>query len=226
MDTSVFWNYKIENIKKMVTVKDEVVMVLNLRYPVFSQDMTEGKDKAFICKINKFYSHIAEKYSKAILSKYPAKAARIYTSNGKIKLSFLMNCTISFNTQKLISVFSDLSYFDGNTKKSIRFSQNWSYEKSAILPSSYIFENTFKSKRYITGIITEIATHNMEKRDFSYYSDFDTIIKRKFAFDNFYFVPNGIAFFYNTGVLSSDALPTVFVIHPEEIDQTLKIFPW
>lgn len=222
MNTDAFWNYKAERTKKTVSVKDEQVMLLNISHPVFETDPDSKTDNSFILKINKFYSHIADKYSKTVLSKYTGKAARIYSANGGIMTAFLMNCTVAYNTEEMISVFSDLSYYDGKKKKTVRFSQNWSPKKSAILPPSYIFEKNTKSKRHITEIIAEIAADNMKNKNFSYYSDFETIIRRKFDFDNFYFVPKGVAFFYNAGILSDDGEPCIFVIPCHALDGILK----
>ena len=212
-------NYTIKTVKKTICTKNEPIMIINMNYPVFEKN---GNGK-FAEKINKFYQHTAEKYSSYIARKYPKKAEKIFASNGQIKLSFLMNCTVSFCSDDIISVFSDLTYFDGTKKKTARFSQNWSAVKSALLPPSFLFNINRKSKNHITEIITEIASSNMKTNNFSYYSGFDKIIRHKFDFENFYFVPKGTAFFYNAGVLSEADTPSVFVIPNKKIDGVMKI---
>lgn len=216
-------NFTLKNIKKTVSYRDTGIMVINISYPVFEKCGQGKKEEAFVTKINKFYRHIAEKYTAYISEKYPAKAWKIYNTNGNIKLSFLMQCTVCSISEKFISVFADLSYFDGKKKKTVRLSQNWSEEKNALLPPSFCFETNGKAKRYITGIISGIASENLKSRNFSYYSDFERIIVRKFDFDNVYFVPKGTAFFYNAGVLSDEESPCVFVIPNERIDGVLKL---
>ncbi len=211
--------YTIKTVKKTISAKNEPIMVVNMSYPVFERN----SGSKFAEKINKFYEHTAEKYSNYISRKYIKKAEKIYASNGHVRLSFLMNCTVSFCSEDIISVFSDLTYFDGSKKKTARFSQNWSVSKSAILPASFLFNTGIKSKNHINSIICEIASYNMKTTNFSYYSGFDKIIKRKFDFENFYFVPKGTAFFYNAGVLSQADTPCVFVIPNKKIDGVMKI---
>ena len=183
MNTTDFYSCKMQNIKKTVKVKDVPVMVININYPFFESCENQGNEHAFLTKLNKFYSHTAEKYHTYICKKYPAKAEKLYNSSGGIKTAFLMNCTVSLNTHHILSVFSDLSYFDGKIQKTVRFSQNWSSAKSALLPASYFFENTSKAKKYIINAITETAEENMDKRDFAYFSDYRIIIRKKFDFD-------------------------------------------
>lgn len=212
--TKVFWEYSTRNIKKQLLVKEEPIAVINVSYPEFAE--MSGKQNIFVSKINKFYKYTADKYTDYILRKYPSKALKVFSGNGRIKLSFLMNFAVSYNTQDTVSVFTDLSYFDGHTKKSVRFSQNWSPEHSAILPPSMCLDTGKRSKRLIIKALTEIAAENMKRRNFNYFADYEMLVKRRFDFDNFYFVPNGTAFFYNSGVLSEDAEPSVFVV-PENI---------
>lgn len=216
-------NYTARRIKKTVCVKDEPIMVINIAYPFFNKENQSKRACELAGKINRFYSHTAEKYTRYISEKYVSKALKIYNTNGHIKLSFVMDCTVSFINEGFVSIFSDLTYFNGKKKKTVRFSQNWSESKSALLPASFCFNKSGKAKKHITQIIAEIAEENIKSRCFSYFSDYPSIIARKFDFDNFYFVPNGTAFFYNPGILSDEDTPCVFVIPNKKIDGILKI---
>ena len=215
-----FWEYGTENIKKQLSVKEEPIAVININYPFFSEK--KEKQNNFVSKINKFYKHTAEKYADYVVRKYPSKALRVFNENGRIKLSFLMSFAVSYNTEDILSIFTDLSYFDGHTKKSVRFSQNWSCEHSAMLPPSFYFDTGKKSKKYLTSVISGIASENMKNRSFNYYADFEKLIRSGFDFDNFYFVPNGAAFFYNQGFLSEESELCVFVVSKEKMNTVLR----
>lgn len=201
-------------------------MAISVSHPIFNaaEDVSDDKKELeFVEKINRFYSRSANSYANHIGRKYEKKAEKIYTANGGKRLSFLMTSTVTLNRQDILSVFCDLSYYDGRKVNNARFSQIWSYEKSAIMPSSICFDKGKQSKRYIIEVIKEIALSHAGKRGFNYYSDYLRLIERRFDFDNFYFVPRGTAFYYNSGVLSGDRIPYVFVIPNERIDGILKI---
>ena len=134
--TAKCFEYNVKNVKKTVNVKNSQVMAVNIKYPIFEKNANSGLSPSFYDKINGFYRKTSDKYEKYITEKYAAKAAKIFNTNGNIKLSFLMDFTISHMTENLISVFCDLTYFNGKTPKTVRFSQNWVPEKNAVLPAS------------------------------------------------------------------------------------------
>lgn len=218
-------SYTAENIRKTVFSKNTAVMSVNMKYPKFSPVSKSPKELAFTEKINRFYSASADKYLKYLGTKYASKAARIYRKNGNVRSSFLMNCTVPYSDGRFVSVFADITHFDGTKKETVRFSQLWDADKSAILPAQKVFVCSGKQKKYVTEIILKIAGNNMKNGSFSYYSGYRSIICRKFSFSDFYFVPNGAAFFYNGGVLSEACEPCVFVVPFEKIDGLLKIIP-
>ncbi len=216
--------YKIETKKKTVLYKDTPVLSVNLRYPVFEPLSREPKERAFTAKINRFYSDSAEKYVRTLGKNYAKRAAKIYNSNGGITASFVMNCTVSYSDADYISVFADISVYNGKSTRVSRFSQLWSKEKSAILPAGMVFDTSFKSKKYVREIICGIAEKNIKKKDFSYFDNYKSIINKSFDFSKFYIVPNGAAFYFDKGVLSASAPDVcVFVIPFEQIDGLIKL---
>lgn len=216
--------YKLETKKKTVLYKDIPVLSVNLRYPVFKALSDEPKEKAFTAKINRFYCDSAEKYVKMLGKNYAKRAAKIYNSNGGIKASFLMNCTVTYSDANYISAFADISVYNGKDTKVSRFSQLWSKEKSAILPAGMVFDTSYKSKKYVKEIICSIAEKNLRRKDFSYFDNYKSIINKSFDFSKFYIVPNGVAFYFDKSTLSA-ACPDVcvFVIPFERIDGIVKL---
>lgn len=216
--------YKIEVKKKMVLSKDTPVLSVNLRYPVFEPLSLEPKERVFTSKVNRFYSDSAEKYVRTLGKNYAKRAAKIYTSNGGIKASFVMNCAVAYSDEDYISVFADISVYNGKSTSTNRFSQLWSREKSSILPASMVFDTSSKSKKYIKETICGIAEKNLKLKGFSYFDNYKSIINKSFDFSKFYIVPNGVAFYFDKGVLSASAPDVcVFVVPFEKIDGMTKI---
>lgn len=216
--------YKTETKRKTVLYRDIPVLSVNLKYPVFEAINTSKDERAFVRKINKFYADSADKYLKTLGGSYAKKAAKVYNSNGGIKTSFVMNGAVTYSDMNYVSVFADISAFDGNKTKTHRFSQLWSVEKSAILPSAKVFDTGMRSKKYIKEIICEIADKNLRLKDFSYFDNYKSIINKSFDFTKFYIVPNGVAFYFDKGILSASAPDVcVFVIPFNRIDGVMKL---
>ena len=209
--------YKIETVRKNINFKDIPVMSVNIKYPVFEAGTDSKNEQGFVSKINRFYADSAEKYMSYLNGKYVKKIASMYERNGSVRTAFVMNCTVTYCSSDYISVFADISSFDGKNTKTHRFSQLWSAQKSAILPPSKVFSTDTRTKRYIKQTIMEIAEKNLGKRDFSYFDNYKSIIEKRLDPANFYIVPNGIAFFYDKGMLSASSQVCVFVMSKEDL---------
>lgn len=213
-----------KNIKKHIEYKGTPVLSVNLKYPEFEELSETKAERAFVSKMNKFYAESARRYLDVLSKSYVKNASKIFEKNGNTETSCVMNYNVAYSDDDIVSAFVDISGFDGNAVKTSRFPQLWSREKSAILPASYVMDTSSKSKTYLKELITEIADKNAARRDFSYYDNYRSIIKRKFDVSNFYIVPNGVAFFYDNGLLSASMGDVcVFVLPSQRIDGLLKI---
>lgn len=209
--------YNTETIRKNINAGDVPVMSVNIKYPVFEMLGNSKKEQGFVSKINRFYADSAEKYLSYLNGKYVKKTAKMYESNGGVRTAFVMNCTVTYCKGDYISVFCDISSFDGKTTKTHRFSQLWSAEKSAILPPSKVFSTDSRTKKQIKEAILQTAEKNLGRKDFSYFDNYKSIIEKRLDMANFYIVPNGIAFFYDKGILSGSSQVCVFVLKREDL---------
>lgn len=218
------YSYSFETKRKSIKHKDDVIMSVNLKYPVFENQgrATLSKEKNIASKINHFYEDSAKKYMSYLEKTGAKKALKSYNISGQ-RCAFVMKSTVSYADDNYISVFSDISFFDGKKAKTKRFSQLWDINRGIIMPHGEIFKENIKSGRYIKDIIQEIATDNLRLKNFSYYDNYKSLISRHFSFSAFYFVPKGIAFYFNAGRISSSDETCVFVIPCEKIDGVMKI---
>ena len=76
------------------------------------------------------------------------------------------------------------------------------------------------------NLALQILEKNMQNSSFGYFSDCKKQFMRHFNLDNFYFVPNGIAFFIDAGLLCDVKNgPSVFIIPFDKADGVLKVVP-
>lgn len=213
-----------EEIKKKKTVKVKGAEVLKTKssYPRFKPASREKAQLDAVGRINKFYSSSAEKYLLSPKSKIVKKAAALYEKNKKCN-AVVMSVSVSYCDNAYISAFTDVSVFDGKKSLTKRLSQLWDAKKGVLLPPSHVFTISRRTSAYVKEIITEIANKNIQNRSFTYFDNYKAIIKKKFSFSNYYFVPNGVAFYFNAGILSENNYPIVFAVPFERIDGVMKI---
>ncbi|MBO4343899.1 MAG: hypothetical protein J5844_04485 [Clostridia bacterium] len=215
--------FTLERIEKTLKYKNTPTLSLKINYPVFYAENKRGKEAEFINKINKFYKTGAERFLSHAASRYSSRDFAYKAKNEKAKPRISMTSNVSYTDKNFVSIFVDFSSSDGENAKNIRLSQLWSAEKSAILPPKYVFDTGRRAKRYIKELIYKTALHNAQNPSFCYRKNFKSVIFRKFSFENFYFVPRGVAFFYDKGMLLTDNSAAVFVIPHEKLDGVLKI---
>lgn len=219
-------SYTVEQKKKTVCFQNQPVLSVNLKYPCFAPYSECMREKHFTESVNRFYAGSAERCLARASGSYARKAAALCRKNGGVPAALVMNCQVPFAGENYLSVFADLSVFDGKRVRTKRFSQFWSAQKNALLPVSYVYHTGARQAKYVKSLICEIAEKNARRKDFTYYDNYMSIINRKFDFAASYFVPNGAAFYFDGGVLNARMREVcVFVIPFEQIDGVLKIAP-
>ena len=198
-------------------------MSINLKYPVFQKEGTVESKKGFVAKINRFYADTAQKYITFLEKKGARMAEKDFKKSGGVRTAFVMTSNVSYFDANYISVFTDISYYNGKKSKTKRFSHIWDIKRGVILPPSEVFNINIKTKKYIKQIVCEIAEKNMVQKNFSYYDNYKSIISRELNFLQSYIVPKGIAFYFNSEKLSSSQEVCVFVIPYERIDGVIKL---
>lgn len=197
-------------INSQISYRERMCVVENIRYPEFSSD--EKLYGNLIPKMNKFYKTAAEKFSAFAHSTVAKKAYPRVPKTGKL-YGVVMNCSVGFYNDKVISVVVDLSGFDGEKNSAERMCQNWSVEKCDMVPASFFLKTDRKSKRLLLDYVQKIVSVNSANPSFGYYGDCEKILARKFTLDNLCFVPKGPAFFVDSGLLCDRKYgPSVFVV--------------
>ena len=205
-------------------------LIIRTRYPVFSpcDDETLGEprqEKAFCEKINRFYAQSAAAYVSSPPAKTLKKAAVLAAANQK-PCSFVWHTEVPYNGQNAVSLFTDISGFDGEKNVKRRFGALWSAKDGTLITPSQVFFTDARHRKAVIRQICAIAESNLHRGIFTYYDNFEAIKNKRFSFDSFYFVPNGAAFYFDGGVLSSHTDEvTVFVLPFEKAEGLLKLVP-
>lgn len=191
-----------ENEKELLSVK--------LSFPVF-----EGDD-ALCKKLNDFYSGSALRYFDFFKTKhYESLKKQIKDGTFTKKNGAVINWQISHLDEKILSVINDISFFDGSVVKSVRHVQNWDLGWCTPLCARKVFSTSpVARKKYLKEICEKI---NKNEGAFSFKQDAETLCQRYFDFEKFYFVPKGIAFYFDKNRISSGREYPSFVIPRENI---------
>lgn len=197
--------YSKSQIHEKICENDTELISVKLNFPVFEGDDT-------ICKkLNGFYSVSAQKYFDFFKTKhYESLKKQIKDGTFTKKNGAAINWQISYLDEKILSVINDISFFDGTLLKSVRHVQNWDLTRCTPLCAKKVFStNTWAKKRYIKEIRYKI---NQNEGAFSFYTNAEQLCEKYFDFENFFFVPNGIAFYFDKNRISNGKEYPVFVI--------------
>lgn len=133
-------------------------------------------------------------------------------SNGNVSLDWY----VPFCDRNILSVLLDAVIFDGKKRHAARISHNWDLEKTIPLRSKNAFLTNKKTKAlYLDEICSKIHTRD---GGFTYKKDAENLARKHFDFEKFYFVPKGLAFYYDSGLLCGGRTFPSFVIPFSEIE--------
>ena len=206
-------------IKEAVTNGETDILSINLKYPSF-----EGENQKVCYKLCGFYSSAAAEYLKFCKTKFAplllkkSKNGGVFRKNGAS-----MSWYVSFLNENILSLLTDTSFFDGETKKSARYIHNWNLNDCSIIYAKKAFNPSRAAKElYLDEICSKISNGD---GGFGYFSDAEKIARNRFDFENFYFTAKGIAFYYNKGVISGDdtAYPA-FIIPYSEVEGITQMY--
>lgn len=218
-----------EPVGKTEQKAEKPYLLIRTRYPVFSPcedgEKEKPSEKRFCEKINRFYAESAERFASDVPPKDRKKAIFLAEKSQK-PCSFVWHTEVPFNGKELLSVFTDISGFDGENTVKRRFCALWSVSDGSLLMPKKVFFTGAKQRKNVVKMLCDIAESNARRGIFTYYDNFAAIINKHFSFDSFYFVPNGAAFYFDGGLLSPRTEEvTVFVAPFEKLDGILKIVP-
>lgn len=197
--------------KESVCIDKDNCVQINIKYP-----QARGKNEVFTKRFNKFYEEIATafySFSKGKLAKMAHREGQKEDSN-KVPYGAVMTFSVSFQSEKYISVIIDISLFDTKNTKCKRFCNIWSTESAAVLQAKSFLKCDRASISCYKSQIEEIIMKNAAS--FELLPDCVKNSSRLFSLENFCLTPNGPAFFYQKGTLFSDkeGCPT-FIVHEE-----------
>lgn len=208
-----------EQIKEDFPERENAVLAVNLRYPVF-----EGENASVVRKLNEFYFRAADGFLSFCKKKYVPLIAR-NTKNGHetAKSGAVMSWYVSFLNEKLLSMITDISFFDGKEKKSSRLVHNWDLCDGTPMRAREAFSRSRSLKKLYTD---EIASRiRSGDGNFRYHEKAEKLAADRFDFEKFYFTPKGVAFYYDRDVLFfSDSVYPAYVIPFSEVEGLTSLY--
>ncbi len=213
------------SIRENICSDGKTLVTKNIKYPHFEYN-GENKKVSVLCgKMNRFYKDAGTQYD-SYAQKTMAKKAKKQFSPSFKPWGAIMNYYVCYCDDDIISVVVDVSFFDGNVFFSNRISHTWSVSKSALLPPSYFIRQGSKVSKYVKSELLTQLRKNRENTSFEYFSDCEKQFLKHFRLNQFYFVPAGIAFYIDAGILSSVKNgPSVFIMDYAKADGFLKFCP-
>lgn len=126
-------------------------LLIRTRYPVFSPcedgEKEKPSEKRFCEKINRFYAESAERFASDVPPKDRKKAILLAEKSQK-PCSFVWHTEVPFNGKELLSVFTDISGFDGENTVKRRFcARGRSQERLAAHAEKRLFHRCKAAKK-------------------------------------------------------------------------------
>lgn len=207
-------------ISSSIEMKGKVVVVEKIKYPYFECD--DEKDKVLFEKMNSFYNSVAEKYSNYARR---GMAKKIAKNMGKCTLPVCMGMkyAVSSACDDITSVVLDLSFSEGDKIRMRRFSQMWYGREKRIISIGQLLDLSMENKKILLDMVLSKVSEEASKGRKGYFEDVVSGAKKHFCFGNSFLAPDGIVFFFESGILKPEKYGAVcFVIPYDNIRHMLK----
>lgn len=206
--------YEILTIKNRNSISDEkgTLLEINFEYPNIS-----GRSDAFTEKFNSFYSNITENYTVYCNKKLIPKIKNNRDKQFETFKPFgeIMKFYITLNTEKYVSIVTDINHFNGYFTDCTRFSCVWNTENETVMPYVYFLETAKMKikdvqKKVYEKIVQEI---NNGEYQFSYTEEAVKRYAKRINPKNFFLTEHGIAFWFEPGTLApkNEGFPTYVI---------------
>ena len=118
--------------------------------------------------------------------------------------------TIACDTPELLSVVCDVSVYDGRRRDVTRHSESWD-RTNGVLPA---FSDVFVkgAEKPLLALLREQAVEMQESGKRSNYSNYETLLRRHFSKNAFFFTPEAVGFFYQPNTLGISDKPFVYLL--------------
>ncbi len=208
-----------EQIKEEMSGGEGTVLSVNIGYPGF-----EGENGSVTKKLNEFYFGAADSFFSFCKKKYAPRLVRKAAGGENVpKNGAVMSWYVSFLNKSILSMITDVSFFDGREKKSERIIHNWDLRDGTPMRAKDAF---FRSRALKKLYSDEIASKIRNREgNFGYYENAEKIAADRFDFEKFYFTPKGIAFYYDKNTLfRSDSVYPAYVIPFSEMSGITEFY--
>lgn len=127
----------------------------------------------------------------------------------KIPFGAVLKAVISNESAKTVSVYVDAVVSTDNARTIARLPQLWSKENGVLTNVKGLYEKHARAK--LLPLVEESAVARAESAGVSLYSDWRTVLYRRFDRQAVYTSPAGFVFIYGAGVLSDKN--EIFPVH-------------
>lgn len=118
--------------------------------------------------------------------------------------------TIACDTPELLSVVCDVSVYDGRRRDVTRHSESWDRTNGVLLAFSDVFVKG--AEKPLLALLREQAVEMQESDKRSHYSNYETLLRRHFSKNAFFFTPEAVGFFYQPNTLGISDKPFVYLL--------------
>ena len=118
--------------------------------------------------------------------------------------------TIACDTPELLSVVCDVSVYDGRRRDVTRHSESWDRTNGVLLAFSDVFVKG--AEKPLLALLREQAVEMQESGKRSPYSNYETLLRRHFSKNAFFFTPEAVGFFYQPNTLGISDKPFVYLL--------------
>ena len=118
--------------------------------------------------------------------------------------------TIACDTPELLSVVCDVSVYDGRRRDVTRHSESWDRTNGVLLAFSDIFVKG--AEKPLLALLREQAVEMQENGKRTHYSKYETLLRRHFSKNAFFFTPEAVGFFYQPNTLGISDKPFVYLL--------------
>lgn len=118
--------------------------------------------------------------------------------------------TLACDTPELLSVVCDVSVYDGRRRDVTRHSESWDRTNGVLLAFSDVFVKG--AEKPLLALLREQAVEMQESGKRSHYSNYETLLRRHFSKNAFFFTPEAVGFFYQPNTLGISDKPFVYLL--------------
>ena len=187
--------------EKSTIGEDTPLVLLNLCLP---QVRTEDKSP-FTKAFGAYYKALSPGFMQFCEGDLKREAKNAASGEGFKPYGAVLTTVIAMENQSLVSLYVDASIAMGDRKRTHRLSQLWHKDTGTLIKANRLFEKGAVKK--LLPLLRDCAEEYMAKTGTPLYSDWESLIKKRFERERFYLSPKGASFYYQAGELNAGPKP-------------------